>query len=228
VVAPAIITHEPGPRGFGPQGWPIPPERRAEIGRFRPGPERDHGVAALVEACKVLDAGVAIFRTGPELTPSSANRDLMRKFFAEVVPASLLGDCVRVWHPGGLWDPPIAQGFAQELGIVCAHDPLTADPTGDFAPFFAELSGDDAYLIASGLGRARRHLSGDQLEEIAELADRHQRAWVVMATNEPFADAIRFGRALAALERHDDSVVDEDDDDTENDGADGDEPSDAS
>ena len=213
VVAPAIITHEPPQRGFGNRGWPIPPERRAEIGRFRPGPERDHGVTALVEACRTLDAGVAVFRTGPELSPSSANRDLMRRFFAEVVPAELLGECVRVWHPGGLWDPPIAEAFAQELGIVCAHDPLTADPTGDFAPFFASLSGDDAYLIASGLGRARRHLSGDQLEEIAELADRFQRAWVVMATNEPFADAIRFGRAMSAIDRGDDSPIDDDDTD---------------
>ena len=220
VVAPAIITHEPGPRGYGPRGWPIPAERRAELGRFRPGPERDHGVRTLVEACATLDAAVAVFRTGPEFSPSAANRELMRRFFAEVVPAGALGDAVRVWHPGGLWDPPIAHAFAQELGVVCAHDPLAADPTGDFAPFFASLSGDDAYLIASGLGRARRHLTGDQLEQIAELADRHQRAWVVMATNEPFADAIRFGRTLHPLDR-DDQPLDRDGDDDGEDGDDG-------
>lgn len=215
VVAPSIITHEPGPRGFGPRGWPIPAERRALIGRFRAGPERDAGVAALTEAVKILDAGVAIFRTGPEFTPSSANRDLMRAFFAEVVPAGALGDTVRVWQPSGLWDPPTAHAFAQELGLVCALDPLAADPVGDFAAFFAELSGDDAYLIASGLGRARRHLTSDQLEEIAELASRHQRAWVVMATNEPFADAIRFSRALTshpdAEDLGDDDVEDDED-----------------
>ncbi|MEZ4399150.1 MAG: DUF72 domain-containing protein [Kofleriaceae bacterium] len=211
VVAPAIITHEPGPKGFGPRGWPIPPERKPEVGRFRPGELRDHGVAALVEACDTLDAAVAIFRTGPEFTPSSANRDLMRRFFAEVVPAERLGECVRVWHPTGLWDPPMAQAFAEELGIVCAHDPLGADPTGEFAPFYAGLHGDDAYLHVSGLGRARRHLAGDQLEEIAEMAQRHQRAWVVLATNQPFADAIRLGRAMAALD-HGDDVLDEADD----------------
>jgi uncharacterized protein YecE (DUF72 family) len=167
VVAPAIITHEPGPKGFGPRGWPIPAERRAEIGRFRPGEVRDHGVAALRDACATLDAAVSVFRTGPEFTPSSANRDLMRRFFAEVMPAEALGDCLRVWHPTGLWDPPAAHAFAAELGIVCAHDPLVADPTGTFAPFFAELEGEDAYLVVSGLGRARRHLSGEQLEELA-------------------------------------------------------------
>jgi hypothetical protein len=129
---PAIITHEPGPKGFGPRGWPIPAERRAEIGRFRPGEVRDHGVAALRDACATLDAAVSVFRTGPEFTPSSANRDLMRRFFAEVMPAEALGDCLRVWHPTGLWDPPAAHAFAAELGIVCAHDPLVADPTGAF------------------------------------------------------------------------------------------------
>ena len=36
----ALITHEPGPRGFGPRGWPVAPERKAEIGRFRPGAHR--------------------------------------------------------------------------------------------------------------------------------------------------------------------------------------------
>lgn len=220
VVAPAIITHEPGPRGFGPRGWPVPAERRAELGRFRPGPERDHGVAALREAVQLLDAAVAIFRTGPELTPSAANRDLMRRFFAEVMPASALGDCVRVWHPAGLWDAPLAHAFAQELGVVCAHDPIASDPTGELAAFYAGLSGDDAYLIASGLGRARRHLTGDQLEQIAEMADRHQRAWVVMATNEPFADAIRLGRVLQA---HVGDPEPEADDDAELD-TDGDEP----
>lgn len=211
VVAPAIITHEPGPKGFGPRGWPIPAERRAEIGRFRPGEIRDHGVAALRDACATLDAAVAVFRTGPEFTPSAANRELMRRFFAEVVPADALGDCLRVWHPTGLWDPPAAHAFAAELGIVCAHDPLVADPTGTFAPFFASLEGEDAYLVVSGLGRARRHLSGEQLEELALIAQRHQRAWVVMATNQPFADAIRFGRTAATLEHGDDLSHDEDD-----------------
>lgn len=211
VVAPALITHEPGPRGFGPRGWPIAAERKAEIGRFRPGAHRDQGVTALREACATLDAAVAVFRTGPEFTPSAANRDLMRQFFAEVMPAGSLGDCVRVWHPTGLWDPPVAHAFAEELGIVCAHDPLATDPTGEFAAFYASLEGDDAYLVVSGLGRSRRHMASDQLEELAEFAQRHQRAWVVFATNEPFADAIRFGRAASALD-HGDEPAGEDED----------------
>lgn len=222
VVAPAIITHEPGPRGWGPRGWPVPAERRAEIGRFRPGPERDHGVAALVEAVRTLDAAVAIFRTGPEFSPSAANRDHVRRFFAEAVPAELLGDCVRVWHPSGLWDPPVAHAFAKEIGVVCAHDPLAADPTGEFAPFFAELTGDDAYLVVSGLGRARRHLTNDQLEQVAEMASRHQRAWVVFATNAPFPDAIRFGRAVQAVD-HGDDFGDAEGDDLAEEGDEGDE-----
>lgn len=209
VVAPALITHEPGPRGFGPRGWPVPAERRAEVGRFRPGPLRDQGVAALTEACRSLDAAVAVFRTGPEFTPSAANRELMRAFFTDVMPAGSLGDCLRVWQPTGLWDPPTAHAFATELGIVCAHDPLVSDPTGEFAPFFASLEGEDAYLAVSGLGRGRRHMASDQLEELAEVAQRFHRAWVVFATNEPFADAIRFGRTVSALDHGD--LPDDDD-----------------
>src|SRR5688572_25224598 len=63
VVAPAIITHTPGARGFGPRGWPVPPARINEVGGFRPTEIVRQGVAALAEAADVLDAGAVIFRT---------------------------------------------------------------------------------------------------------------------------------------------------------------------
>ena len=110
-----------------------------------------------------------------------------------------------------MWDPPVAHAFAEELGVVCAHDPLVTDPTGEHAAWFATLEGEDAYLVVSGLGRSRRHMASDQLEELAEIAQRFQRAWIVFATNEPFADAIRFGRAASALD-HGDELGDDDED----------------
>jgi uncharacterized protein YecE (DUF72 family) len=196
VVAPAIITHTPGPRGYGPRGWPLPTGRAHEAGGFRATELVAQGVDALVAGLDALDAGVAVFRSPPDFTPSTGNREALRRFFGEVATAERLGDRTRVWHPSGLWDPPIAHAFARELGVLCGLDPLGADPEQRFAPFWASLTGEEAYYVVSGLGRSRRRTSNDHLEQLAELAARHDRAWVVFATTEPFPDAIRFSRVV--------------------------------
>lgn len=210
VVAPALITHTPGPRGYGPRGWPVPAGRAHEVGSFRAGPEISAAVTAHLHALELLDAAAAIYRTPPDFSPSSANRDAMRRFFTEVMPASVAGDRVRVWQPSGLWEPPAALAFARELGILCALDPLGADPTNEHAHLWAELSGDDAYFVINGLARGRR-TPPDRLEELAEIATRFQRAWVVFATSEPLPDAIRFTAMVSGAADH--GEVDEPDDD---------------
>lgn len=211
VVAPAIITHTPPRKGYGPRGWVVPPERFAEAGSFRDSALVEHGVAEMLVAIEALDAGVAVFRTPPEFSPSQANRDAMRRFFGERATSERLGGRARVWVPSGLWDPPAAHAFAKELGVLCGLDPLGADPEMRFAAFWAELAGDDAYLVISGLGRSRRRTSNDDLELVAEIAARHDRAWVVFATVDPFPDAIRFAKLVGASSAS--PVADDDDDD---------------
>jgi uncharacterized protein YecE (DUF72 family) len=196
VVAPAIITHTPPKQGYGPKGWTIPPDRVAEAGGFRDSALVNKGLDELVMATTTLDAGAAVFRTPPEFSPSQSNRDAMRRFFGERATAERLGGRARVWVPSGLWDPPVAHAFAKELGVLCGLDPLGADPEKQFAPFWDALTGDDAYLVVSGLGRARRRTSNDDLELLAEVASRHDRAWVVFATVDPFPDAIRFAKLV--------------------------------
>ncbi len=199
VVAPAIITHTPGPRGFGPRGWPVPAGRPHEVGGFRSSPPIAEAVTAHTHALDLLAAAAAIYRTPPDFSPSASNREAMRRFFTEVMPASAVGDRVRVWQPSGLWEPPAAHAFARELGILCALDPLGADPTNEHTAWWSELEGDDAYFSVSGLGRGRR-TPPDQLEELAEIATRFQRAWVVFATSEPLPDAIRFAGLVSSAE----------------------------
>lgn len=197
VVAPAIITHTPTSKGYGPRGWPVPSDRIHEAGGFRSTEIVRQGVSALTEAADVLDAGVVVFRTPPDFSPSQSNRDAMRRFFNEDASADRFGGRPRAWVPSGLWEPPTAYAFARELGILCGLDPLGGDPEKRHAPFWASLSGDDAYLVVSGLGRARRRTSNDDLEQIADIALRHDRAWVVFSTVEPFPDAIRFAKMIA-------------------------------
>lgn len=211
VVAPAAITHSPGPRGFGPRGWPVPTGRAHELGGFKDTELVRSAVAAHQVAMDALDAAAAVYRTPPDFSPAAGNRDAMRRFFSEVVPAAAIGDRVRVWQPSGLWEPPVAHALARELGILCALDPLGADPTNDHAAFFAELSGDEAYFVINGLGRGRR-TPPDSLEALADIAQRFQRAWVVFATSEPLPDAIRFSR-LVSDHGPEAEMFDEDEDD---------------
>lgn len=225
VVAPALITHTPGPRGtFGPRGWPIPPGKPWDVGGFRNSEAVLSAHAAHLHALELLDASAAVYRTPPDFSPSAANRDAMRRFFAEVMTAEVAGERLRVWHPSGLWEPPDAHAFARELGILCALDPLGADPTNEHTAWWAELEGDEAYFTIGGLGRGRR-TPPDRLEELAEIANRFQRAWVVFATSEPFPDAIRFSGLVSESSGGEDADVadDSDEDDDEHDEHDEDE-----
>jgi uncharacterized protein YecE (DUF72 family) len=223
VVAPSLITHTPGPRGFGPRGWPVPAGRPNDVGGFRATEPVASAHAAHLVALELLDAAAAVYRTPPDFSPSTANREAMRRFFSEVMTPEVAGGRLRVWHPSGLWEPPVAHAFAQELGVLCALDPLGADPTNDHAAWWAELSGDDAYFSIGGLGRGRR-TPPDRLEELAEIASRFHRAWVVFATSEPFPDAIRFsglvsdtGRAAGDDDSDDDDADDDDEDELDED-----------
>jgi uncharacterized protein YecE (DUF72 family) len=216
VVAPAPITHSPGPRGYGQRGWPVPPGRPQDVGNFRETTAVASTVIAHLHALELLDASAAIYRTPPDFSPSAANREAMRKFFGEVMTAEAAHGRARVWHPSGLWEPPAAYAFAKELGIICALDPLGADPTNEHAAWWPTVEGDDAYFAISGLGRGRR-TPPDQLEALAEVAGQFQRAWVVFSTSEPFPDAIRFAGLVsaggsAAEDDGDDETIDEDDD----------------
>ncbi len=195
IVAPSIITHSPGKHG--PSGWSVPAERINEAGGFRATDVVRQGVAALIEATTVLEAGAVVFRTPPDFSPSQSNRDAMRRFFAEDASAERFAGVARVWVPSGLWEPPAAHALARELGILCGLDPLGGDPEKRHARFWDELAGDDAYLVISGMGRSRKRTSNDDLEQVAEIARRHDRAWVVFATVDPFPDAIRFAKLVA-------------------------------
>lgn len=197
IVAPATITHAPGPRGYGEQGWKIPRERLHEAGNFRATPLIQEAVTQLAAASSALSAGAVIFRSPPDFSPSQSNRDAMRRFFSEIAPAEHFGGAVRVWHPSGLWDPPMAHACARDLGVLCALDPLGADPEGAFAPFWAHYDDADAYFVISGIGRARRRTSNELLETLGEQVALHRRAWVVFATVEPLPDAIRFTQLTA-------------------------------
>jgi len=152
--------------------------------------------AALAETAARIRAAAVVFITPPDLSPSSAHRDLLRSFFDEVATADRFGGeggSVRVWQPDGLWRPVVADALAQELGLVAAIDPLAADTLEEGIPEAGEI----AYARVTGLGRPSRPLGTDDLEQLVEWAAPSRRAFIVFATPTRYQDAIALSRALA-------------------------------
>ena len=159
----------------------------------------ERGVDALLEASRTLEASAILLRTPPTFSPSQTNRDLLRRFFAEVLPAEAAGGAARVWQPDGLWDTRTAVKLAAEMGIVFGCDPSLRDQTREPPDFYGTLEIEDIYFRVSGLGRGARTLSAAFREELAELTTAYGRAWVVFATVDAIADAIRFRGEVAPL-----------------------------
>jgi uncharacterized protein YecE (DUF72 family) len=154
---------------------------------MKPSPAFDAAFAPFTAA---LDDRVSavIFPTPPTFSPSSANRDLLRRFFGELATPDQLGERTRVWRPSGLWDLATAVKAASEAGVVVSWDPfsdLTVPPET-----YEAIVADAMYWRPVGLGR-KGPLSPDHLERLATLGEAHATSWIVLATPEPWKDAKR-------------------------------------
>jgi uncharacterized protein YecE (DUF72 family) len=198
LVAPQVITDKPGPRGYGRGGEGLTTEQLAQAGGFGVTPVIERAVDELIAACATLPADTVIFRSPPEFAPSAANRDAMRRFFAELAPAQRFGDTVRVWEPQGLWEPEVAARLAAELGLVYAWDPLSNDPLATSLDV-DELPDATGYFRITGLGVSKQRFDDYSLEPVLELASECKRAWIVFAHLHKYPDAIRCRRLVDAL-----------------------------
>lgn len=185
LVAPWPITHRKPPAG--PRGW----SSDAQSGEFRDGPAAREALAALAAAAIRLEAAAVIFQSPPELSTSAATRDHLTHFFAELAPATAFGGAARVWIPGGLWEPEAALALAAQLGVLCAVDPFVTDPERPLPPLPATT-----YLRPTGLGRSGI-LSADRLDELFELLEGTEAAFVAFATGERLKDAHNLAKLVS-------------------------------
>lgn len=122
-----------------------------------------------------------IFRSPETFSPSAANREVLRKFFAEVVPAELI-TVERVWLPGGLWEVRSAAKFASELGVTLAFDPLVREP-GEPPEIHRDLELSALYLRPEG-ARAGT-IRNERLEDLVELMEHYETLDVTVAFASP-------------------------------------------
>ncbi|HEX3651909.1 MAG TPA: DUF72 domain-containing protein [Rhizomicrobium sp.] len=189
LVAPWVLTHRKPPR----------PDRLwhhdATVGDFRDSVHGRSALAAFSGAVTALSASLAIFPSPPLFAPSTANRDQLRRFFAEVATREAVG-ADRVWIPDGLWEPRAAVGFAGEMGVTCAIDPLVRDPNQP-AEVYEDLDAPALYFRVSGLGRSGA-IRAEALEDLAALLEHYENIELTVAFASPtrWQDARNFKKLL--------------------------------
>jgi uncharacterized protein YecE (DUF72 family) len=190
LVAPWVLTHRRAPRAE--RLWP----HDATVGDFRDSAPGRSALAAFRDAVTAASAACAIFPSPALFAPSTANRDQLRRFFTEVATDAAVG-APRVWIPDGLWEPRAAVGFATEIGVTCAIDPLVHDP-GSPDEVYEDLEAPALYFRITGPGRTRP-LSSEKLEDLAALAEHYQNIalTVAFASATRWQDARNFKKLLA-------------------------------
>jgi hypothetical protein len=150
----------------------------------------------LREAIGTLSARCVVFRSPETFSPSAANRDQLRRFFSELVPADVLG-VPRVWLPGGLWEVRAAAKLARELGVTLAFDPLVREP-GEPAEIHYDLDVEALYLRPEAAGRAGT-IRNERLEDLVALMEHYEdrTLTVAFASPERWNDAKNLVKLLA-------------------------------
>jgi len=144
-----------------------------------------------------LTAAHVVFRSPALCGPSVANRDQLKRFFAELATVDAVGGAARVWLPDGLWEPRAAVRFAGEIGVTCALDPLIHDPSTP-GELYEDLEASSLYFRVDGLGRAGP-IRTEQLEDLAALVEHYQDIDLTIAFSSParWQDARNFKKLLA-------------------------------
>jgi hypothetical protein len=187
LVAPFPLTHRKPPPGS--KLWPTD----AKTGEFRITDAARATIEPLREAVTKTRARCVVFRSPDSFSPSAANRDALRAFFSELVPAELFGAVTteddvtmaveRVWVPGGLWEVRSAAKFASELGATLAFDPLVREP-GEPAEVHYGLELRSLYLRPEGAGRAGM-IRNERLEDLVALMEHYETLQVTVAFASP-------------------------------------------
>lgn len=192
LVAPFPLTHRKPPAGA--KLW----SHDATSGDFRDSEPARAAMQPLREAIESVGARAVIFRSPESFSPSAANRDVLRKFFAEIATRELLGKVARVWLPGGLWEVRSAAKLASELDVTLAFDPLVREP-GEPPEVHDELEVSSLYLRPEGAGRAGM-IRNERLEDLAALVEQYQDQNVPLvvsfASPERWQDARNFLKLL--------------------------------
>ncbi|HVK83035.1 MAG TPA: hypothetical protein VM513_02960 [Kofleriaceae bacterium] len=191
LVAPFVLTHRKPPKAA--KLW----THDATTGDFRDSAPGRVALAELRKAVDQLGASHVVFKSPSLFAASQANRDQLARFFGEVATEEAVG-APRVWIPDGLWDLRTAITFANELGVVCAFDPLVRDP-GQPPEVHYDLDVSALYLRIAGLGRTGP-LRSERQDDLLMLLEHYEDVPATIAFESPerWKDARNLKKSLEA------------------------------
>ena len=191
LVAPFVLTHRKPPKAA--KLW----THDATTGDFRDSAPGRVALAELRKAVDQLGASHVVFKSPSLFAASQANRDQLARFFGEVATEEAVG-APRVWIPDGLWDLRTAITFANELGVVCAFDPLVRDP-GQPPEVHYDLDVSALYLRIAGLGRTGP-LRSERQDDLLMLLEHYEDvpATIAFESHERWKDARNLKKSLEA------------------------------
>ncbi len=154
------------PAAIGPRRSPL-----------RPTDEAAEALSWLTEAVETLDADVVV-PTGSGLTTSKRDRERLAAFIDRLPRRE--GRHI-VWAPQGLWEAELAHPAAEDLGVLCAFDPLE-DPAPE---------GPVLYARVAAIGARRRLGEGVRYELLDALMDAApQQAFIALESARSFDAAV--------------------------------------
>lgn len=137
-------------------------------------------------ALQVLESDVVLFKTGPDFTPTTQNKDRLVAFSSHVARDGLH----LVWQPRGLWSPEDLEDVSSRAPLVCASDPLSGDP----------LAENWVYWRVWGLGRSE--IGPADLEFLMDLAlDESLNGYCILATGTWKSDVRAATRLLSRRDK---------------------------
>jgi uncharacterized protein YecE (DUF72 family) len=186
----------------------------SSLGPLRATPELDASLTWLLAAADAAEADAVVIPTPAELTPGARSRDLLREYVARLPrPAGR----VYVWSPTGVWEQPDMNALANELGLICAFDPLEARrPPGPIAYGTLRALGHRTAFTPAALGDALGRLLTAETE-LAFLSVDADRGFDIARRARQVATALA---AMSAGVEADvpDELDDEEDEDEDGDG----------
>jgi uncharacterized protein YecE (DUF72 family) len=173
-------------RREAPKGFGFAMLAPREIGQegFREGKVVETALKNLSAVGKELDAKTAVFVAPPEFAPGRNNKAAVKDFLASVKKRF---ERV-VWEASPGWDPGDAASICEDVGVVCARDPLA----------HGALEAAVAYYRLPGPAGHKSRYEDPAIERLAGIARdaTHEHATYVFTNVDMFADAKRFKKAL--------------------------------
>lgn len=187
-----LITHEASSPTYRRLREELSQQQRREAGGFRLNATVLNAWRRTLECARTLGSRCVLFQCPARFGPTGANKANLRAFFREIKPELLSSSDAEsltgVWEPRGDWKPEEVRELCQELGLVHGVDAFRQPPV--FGPF--------GYFRLHGRTGYRYRYSDQELEQLREMAGKHDPCYVLFNNISMLEDARRFQRLAAS------------------------------